>query len=108
MKILPNAVIASEKLTLYLLKPRPRSDKSRFLARAGFTVGNPEALETAIRQIILDNEAIFDLENEFGQFYRVEGVLIGVNDVNLGVVTVWMIRADEDGVYRFVTLKPRR
>lgn len=108
MKIPPDAIIAPEKLTLYLLKPRPRSDKSNLLVRLGFTLENPNALEAAIRQIILGNEAIFDLENEFGEFYRVEGVLIGINGVQLDVITVWVFDPIKDTNYRFVTLKPRR
>lgn len=108
MKIPSDAVIASEKLTQYLLKPRQRSDKSRFLARAGFTQENPHALESAIRQIIRENDAIFDLENEYGQFYRVDGALVGANGIKLEVVTIWMLRAMKDDVYHFVTLKPRK
>jgi len=40
MLIPPDAEIASEKLTHYLLVPKPLDDKSKFLARAGFSPAN--------------------------------------------------------------------
>ena len=36
MKIPEDAIIPMEKLTAYLLLPRPGDDKSKFLAQAGF------------------------------------------------------------------------
>lgn len=53
---------------------------------------------------------MFDRSDHFGDFYRVDGVLKGVNETDLDVVTVWIIRTGEkeNGVYRFVTLKPWR
>jgi hypothetical protein len=38
LKIPSNAVIPKEKLTCYLLVPRTKDDKSKFLAQAGFTL----------------------------------------------------------------------
>ncbi|MBD2204797.1 hypothetical protein H6G33_13520 [Calothrix sp. FACHB-1219] len=38
MKIPPDAIIADEKITRYLLVPREQDDKSKFLAQAGFTL----------------------------------------------------------------------
>ncbi len=52
MKIPDNAVISEEKLTRYLLVPRLKDDKAKYLAQAGFTQANPEELLTAIRQLI--------------------------------------------------------
>lgn len=106
MKIPSDALIAPQKLTRYLLAPRPKNDKSRFLARAGFTLANPHALEAAIRQIISDNEAIFERENEYGAFYQVRGELQGPGGI-LTVVTIWLLQ-DVNGEFRFVTLKPAR
>lgn len=48
MKLPVDAIIAREKLTQYLLVPRQKNDKSRFLAQVGFTLQNPEALEEAV------------------------------------------------------------
>ena len=107
VKIPPDAVIPEDKLTRYLLVPRPRNDKSRFLARAGFTQENPDALEAAIRQLIRSEEAIQDRSTDYGDFYRVEGDLVGPQG-RLVVVTVWMIQTHVDNRFRFVTLRPGR
>jgi hypothetical protein len=106
MHIPANAIIQREKLTRYLLVPKPKNDKSHFLAKAGFTIENPDALEVAIRQLLKTNEAIFDGQNDYGAFYTVSGPLNGPAGV-LSVVTVWIL-LETSGVYRFVTLKPKR
>jgi hypothetical protein len=106
MLIPPNALIPMEKLTDYLLVPRRKNDKAQFLARAGFTSANPSTLEQAIRQLIAQNEAVQDQEDEYGTFYRVTGELRGPRGI-LMIVTVWMLRVNEYR-YRFVTLKPAR
>lgn len=106
MKIPPDAVIPPEKLARYLLVPRPKNDKSRFLAQAGFTLTNPGALEAAIRLLIVDNEAVLERRNEYGAFYQVKGNLKGPDGI-LTVVTIWLLQ-DVNGEFRFVTLKPAR
>lgn len=105
MKIPANADIPEEKLTRYLLVLKDRNDKSLFLARAGFTQQNPEALRAAIALLSESEEAIEDGTNEYGEFFRVEGVLRGVNGQDLAVVAIW-IRWYEDRSVHFVTLKP--
>ena len=91
MKIPDDAVIPVEKLTKYLLVPRPWDDKSRFLAQAGFDQSNPDALMAAIRALAIG----------------AEGSLVGPGGQSLAVVTVW-IRWHADGSFHFVTLKPWR
>lgn len=108
MKLPDDVIIPREKLTHYLLVFQPESDKSKFLAQAGYTQENPEALETAIREMIATYEAIFDRHDRFGDFFRVEGTLKGANNHDLQVVTIWIMRTEETGMYRFVTLKPWR
>lgn len=106
MKIAEDAVIPEEKLTQYLLLPRQKNDKSRFLARAGFTRENPDILDRAIRQLLTENDAIPDRHNEYGTFYLVEGELKGPSRT-LAVISVWLFPANGNR-YRFVTLKPVR
>jgi hypothetical protein len=107
VKIPDDAVISEEKLTRYLLVPRLKDDKSKYLAQAGFTQANPEDLLTAISQLIANNEAVEDNTNEYGVFYLVEGNLQGINNNNLAVVTVWL-QSKYDGSFRFITLKPKK
>ena len=101
-------IIPPEKLTSYLLKWRAKSDKSKFLAQAGFTLDNPEALQTAIQKLIAEHDAIYEFTNEFGDYYHVEGDLIGENGISLGVITIWIVKQPEENIFRFVTLKPSR
>ncbi|HNS39820.1 MAG TPA: hypothetical protein PKJ56_06185 [Promineifilum sp.] len=104
MRISDEAIIPREKLLDYLLKPRRENDKSRFLARVGFTRENPDELERAIRQLVAENDAFLDRQNEFGLFYRVEGVLRGPTGARL-IVTIWLQKTIDEH-YRFITLKP--
>ncbi len=107
MRIPDDAVIPEEKLSRYLLIPRVRDDKSKFLAQAGFTQENSEALLAALRLLASSAEAVEDGPNEYGTFYRVEGELQGANERNLAVVTIWL-RWDLDSSFHFVTLKPQK
>jgi hypothetical protein len=104
MKLPDDVVIPREKLTEYLLVPKDKNDKSKYLAQAGFTQENPDALEAAIRRLIGENDAVQDREDEYGIYYRVTGVLYGVT-ADLDVITVW-IQGAKDSSYRFITLKP--
>lgn len=107
MKIPDNAVIPEEKLTRYLLVPRIKDDKSKFLALAGFTQDNPNDLLNAIKQLVLITDALEDNINEYGVFYTVTGNLQGLNGRNLPIVTVWL-QSRNDGSFRFITLKPKK
>jgi len=107
VRVPADAVIPHEKLTCYLLVRRPWGDKAKYLARAAFTAGNPEALLAAIRDLAAREQAVPDGENEYGEFLRVDGGLIGPNGVVLAVSAIWL-RWRADGSVHFVTLKPRR
>ena len=105
MRIPEDLIIPDAKITQYLLVFKTRNDKSRSLAQAGFTQENPEDLTLAIQKQAIDREAIEEKSNEYGTFYQVQGELIGVNNISLSVVTVWLQR-QIDGKFQFVTLKP--
>ena len=107
MKIPVDAVIPDEKLTKYLLLPRPWDDKSRFLAKAGFGLDNAEQLRDAIRMMAASVEAVSDGINAYGEFFRAEGELAGPSGVSLPVILIW-IQWKMDGTMHFVTLKPRK
>lgn len=107
MQIPGDAVIAPEKLTQYLLVPRPWDDKSKYLVRAGFTLQNPAELEAAIRRLAADEPADPDGANAYGTFYRIDGSVQGPNGRSLPVTLIWLQWAI-DGSFHLVTLKPRR
>lgn len=104
MKIPPDSMIAREKLTRYLLVPLSKSDKSRYLVRAGFKLAEPDVLENAIRVLVASVDAVEDTTDEYGTDYTVRGELIGPSGVKLPVIVVWVRRAD--GQFRLVTVKP--
>jgi len=102
-------VIPRDKLTRYLLAHRVEDDKSLWLAQAGFTQDNPDDLESAIRDMLERCEAVPDRSNIYGEYYRVEGDLVGADGLALYAVSIWIVKAaDPEGKYRFVTLKPGR
>ena len=105
MRIPNDAIIPESKFTKYLLVFKPRNDKSQFLAQAGYTLENWQALETAIRRLNRSTEAIEDKTNEYGTFYNVYGELKGINGTILSVVTIWL-RRKSDNKFQFITLKP--
>jgi hypothetical protein len=104
MRIPSDATIDETKFTDYLLVQRPWDDKSGYLRRAGFEPRNWPDLRAAIRRLADAVDAIEDRSNEYGTFYRVEGLHEGPTG-NLQVVCIWMKQAI-DGGFRFVTLKP--
>ncbi|MCX7418639.1 MAG: hypothetical protein NT013_03755 [Planctomycetia bacterium] len=106
MKIPDDAIIPDEKLIKYLLVPRPWDDKSKYLAQAGFGLGQPEILRDAIRELADRQDATVDGFNEYGTYWRVEGDLIGPVG-SLPVVLIWLQWAIDD-MFHFVTLKPRK
>ncbi len=98
-----NAIIAEEKLTLYLLVLLPKDDKSKFLALAGYTLDNWQQLEQDLRVQVLTQPAEFAETTRYGKKYFIRASLRGSNGVELSVLTVWMIK---NGITRFVTLVP--
>lgn len=104
MVFLPqDAIIAKEKLTQYLLVPLPKDDKSKFLARAGYTLENWQQLEQDLRAYVLRQPAEPIETNRYGEKYLIRACLSGRNGIELRVLTIWMVA---NGRCRFVTLVP--
>jgi hypothetical protein len=105
MKLPENTLIASEKLTNYLLVWRKRNDKSEWLASAGYTLENWQILERDLRNQILSENAVPTERTEFGQMYEIRGRLVGPKGKSLSVISVW-ITDSESGNTRFITMFP--
>ncbi|WP_013324407.1 DUF6883 domain-containing protein [Gloeothece verrucosa] len=99
----PNAVIAQEKLTEYLLKFLPKDDKSQYLAQGGYTLDNWQQLEKDLREQILILEAQPTVKTQYGQKYQIIGFLTCPNGKILRVKTIWIIT---DTITKFITLFP--
>ena len=105
MKISENAIITREKITDYLLKWQPDNDKSKFLARAGYSSDNWQRLLEDIRTQILRIEAELMRKTAYGDLFRIRGKLLGPNGVSLRVITVWMEEYASRQT-KFITLFP--
>ncbi len=105
MKLPFDADIPMEKLTHYLLVPLSTSDKSRWLARGGYTSANPHRLAEDLRAQILPLDAEPSRSTRFGESFEICGKLLGPSGVPVAVRTVWL-KDPLSGRFRFVTLVP--
>ncbi len=102
-----HALIAQAKLTEYLLTPRTWDDKAGFLTRAGFDRSSPDILEAAIRRLASQVEATEDGRNDYGIFWKLNGILLGPTGRELAVSLIWL-QDFATNQFRFITLKPWR
>ena len=79
MIIHKSARIPIEKIRDYLLRPQVKSDKSKFLGLAGYSLNNYEQLIEDIREQLLPGEGTLQERTEDGALYRVRGTLTGPN-----------------------------
>lgn len=107
MKLPADAIIPRPKLTEYLLVPQVKGDKSAWLLKAGYHLGNVETLEGDIREHLLPHPAVLTRRNQFGEFYAIDGEVVGPNGTLLRVRSIWVRRRLPDR-FSFVTLYPRR
>jgi len=106
MKLRSDATIDPAKFTLYLLLPQSRSDKSRYLDRAGYSPQNVEVLIEDLRLQILPREATLSRATPFGEMYFIDGALTGPNGRRISLRTIWQKDPLSDRVH-FVTLIPQ-
>jgi len=105
MKLPENTVISRDKLTKYLLVLRKRSDKSQWLAQAGYRIERWQVLEDDLRNQILSNDAAAMEDTAYGRLYEIRGTLTGPNGKRLSVCTVWMTESGT-GITKFITMYP--
>jgi len=107
VKLPADAYIDPRKITDYLLRQLEDSDKSAFLARAGYTDENPEVLMSHIRTQLLPLDAVDLGPFAFGRKYEIDGELTGPSGVTLQVKSIWAT-VFATGQTRFVTLIPNQ
>jgi hypothetical protein len=105
MKLPSTAVIAPEKVNEYLLSPRKRNDKSKWLAKAGYKRENWKRLAEDLRTQILSQDAVFIEATKHGRVYEIKGLLTGPNGKILSVRSIWM-KEHESKLTKFITLFP--
>ena len=105
MKLPSDTTIDPRKVTHYLLLPLAKSDKSRWLARGGYTEANPDRLLDDLRRQILPLDATPSRTTPFGESFEIRGELRCPSGRPLAVRTVWLKHA-LSGRFHFVTLMP--
>jgi predicted ATP-grasp superfamily ATP-dependent carboligase len=102
-----NAIIASDKLTDYLLS---RSHligrwKARFFASIGFSETRVDELKNALIDVAKNGEVKATIRTDFGVKYVVEGVISGPSGRRAVILTVWFIKTGQDRP-RLITAYP--
>lgn len=105
MKLPKNTLISQEKLLKYLLVFRNRNDKSKWLAKAGYSFKNWEVLENDLREQILPISAIPTDNTQYGQMYEIKGKLVGPNGKSIAICTIWMTEKVTE-ITKFITMYP--
>jgi hypothetical protein len=105
MKLPSDTIIAPEKLSHYLLRPRDDHDKSGFLAMGGYGPTEADQLERDLRTQLLPLEAAHAGTTEYGEKLIIRGTLTGPNGRALKVLSVWMLEKPS-GLTKFITLYP--
>jgi hypothetical protein len=105
LKLAPDSFIAPEKSFRYLLVPMAESDKSAFLAQAGYDLSCASQLIEDIRRQILPHDATPLQQTEHGQYYEIRALLTGPNGRTLRICSIWM-RERLSGITKFITLFP--
>ena len=110
--VVSHIFIDPRKLTTYALSLeslRGRDKAILFQTYLGFTQENYQLLLEQVQAKVMDSEAIpVDLD-EYGQRYRVDVPIIGVEPGQQEIVrTGWIVKSGEEGLARLTTLYIRR
>ena len=107
MRLSKDALISDEKLAKYLLAPRKRNDKSKWLAQAGYLPETWPILKNDLKNQVLPKDAVLVESTEYGKMYVIRAKLKGPNGKTLLVRTIWMIEKATN-VTKFITVYPDR
>ena len=107
MRLPKDALISDEKLVKYLLVPKKRNDKSRWLAEAGYTLGTWPILKADLKNQALPGNASLIETTAYGIMYEIRSRLTGPNGKTLAVRTIWMVEK-ATGIAKFITMYPDR
>ena len=107
MNLPQDSIIRDEKLTQYLLVPKIRNDKSKWLKIGGYSLNNWKRLQIDIRNQILTKEATFIEANEYGNLYEINAVMKTPNSKELRVSSIWM-KEKLTNKTKFITMYPTK
>jgi hypothetical protein len=103
-----HAIVASEKLTGYLLNLSHRrgAAKARILLNFGYRSDNPQALEADLRTQHLILDVTDTATNAYGVVYEIEGPIRTPSGRAVRFCSVWQIDTGAEAA-RFITMYPR-
>jgi len=105
MKLPKDALISDEKLTRYLLAPKKRNDKSKWLANAGYVPETWSILKNDLKTQVLPRDASLAESSSYGETYKIRTRLKGPNGKTLEVCTIWMVEKATETT-KFITMYP--
>jgi hypothetical protein len=96
--------IESAKVRDYLLsKAHPVGRfKGAFFEALGYSAADWSQLESDLRQLAMTGDATLGRHTKYGQHYEIRGTLRGPSGRVAQVMTIWIVRSEED-VPRFIT-----
>lgn len=107
MRLPKDALISDEKLTKYILAPKKRNDKSKWLAKAGYAPETWSILKDDLRRQVLPKSASLVETTDYGKMYEIRARLKGPSGHTLSVCTIWMVEKATQTA-KFITMYPDR
>lgn len=104
MKLPFNTIISEDKIKRYLLVPRKRNDKSKWLSSAGYNQQNWEKLKQDLYSQILSLDITKKENTNYGIMYEIKGELVGPKK-RISVCTIWFHEYESKHI-KFVTMFP--
>jgi hypothetical protein len=101
------AIVDPAKVRDYLLSsahPVGRFE-ARFFEALGYTANAWQTLQDDLLLLAATGESALSRANQYGEKYEVVGSLVGPNGRTGRIVSIWMVR-DNDDAPRFVTAYP--
>jgi hypothetical protein len=102
-----NAVIAPDKLRLYLLNPAHRrgGSKAKVLLTLGYSLANWRQLELDLKSQHLTMDVECQVDSEYGARYEIVAPLSGPSGRSMLFRSIWQIDRGSD-VPRLITMYP--
>jgi len=79
--------------------------KAAFFEALGYSAADWPQLESDLRQLATTGDATLGRHTKYGQHYEIRGTLRGPSGRVAQVMTIWIVRSEED-VPRFITAFP--
>ena len=79
--------------------------KAAFFEALGYSVTEWQRLESDLRQLATTGDAMIGEHTQYGQKYQIRGTLRGPSGGVAHVMTIWIVRSNEEAP-RFITAFP--